>query len=147
MKREKSSLLQSQPQPDIMVVDDERLMCTIMLALIHAEGYLKVDLARDGNEALKKFLVQPPKIVFLDIEMPGFNGIDILRAIKDYGINTQVVMMSGLATASRVEAAKQGGAAGFLVKPVTQARVGDAIKCCLKRADQVVGDVELFILS
>jgi CheY-like chemotaxis protein len=108
--------------PRILVVDDDRLMLTIMVTLIHAEGYLNVDLARDGSEALKKFLLQKPTIVFLDIEMPGFDGIETLRAMMDYGIATQVVMVSGLPSTDRVEAAKRGGAAGFLVKPVSQKR-------------------------
>jgi two-component system, chemotaxis family, chemotaxis protein CheY len=133
--------------PRILVVDDDRLMLTIMTTLIHAEGYLRVDQARDGSEALKKVLLQNPAIVFLDIEMPNLDGIETLRAIMDYGTNIQVVMVSSLPSASRVEAAKKGGAVGFLVKPVSQKRVGDAISTCLKRANQVVGDVELFILS
>lgn len=135
------------PAPRILVVDDDRLMLTIMTGLIRQEGYESVDQARDGSEALKKFLVQKPNIVFLDIEMPELDGIETLRAIMDYGINTQVVMISARPTASRVEAAKEGGAAGFLVKPISQKRVGDAIGACLKRADRVAGEVELFIFS
>lgn len=135
------------PAPRILVVDDDRLMRTILVSLIRAEGYLSVDHARDGSEALRKFMLQKPTIVFLDIEMPELDGIQTLRAIMDHGINTQVVMVSGSSSASRVEAAKQGGAAGFLVKPISQKRIGDAISACLRRADQVAGGVQQFILS
>lgn len=131
----------------ILVVDDDRLMLTIMTGLIRQEGFENVDQARDGNEALKKFLVRKPHIVFLDVEMPELDGIETLRAIVEYGTNTQVVMISGHATAARVEAAKSGGAAGFLVKPISQKRIGDAIQACLRRANRVTGDVELFIFS
>jgi two-component system chemotaxis response regulator CheY len=133
--------------PLVLVVDDDRLMLTILVGLIRMEGFEHVDQARDGSEALKKFLVKKPNIVFLDVEMPELDGIETLRAIVDYGTNTQVVMISAHATAARVQAAKEGGAAGFLVKPISQKRIGDAIRACLKRADHVTGDVELFIFS
>ena len=135
------------PPPTILVVDDDRLMLTVLVGLIRQEGYENVEQARDGSEALKKFLVKKPGIVFLDIEMPELDGIETLRAIKEYGTNTQVVMISARPTAVRVEAAKAGGAAGFLVKPISQKRIGDAIDACLRRAGQVTGDVELFIFS
>ncbi len=79
--------------------------------------------------------------------MPNLDGIEVLRAIKAYGTNTQVVMVSASPTASRVTAAKEGGAAGFLVKPISQERIASAIGTCLRRANQVAGDIELFILS
>lgn len=135
------------PPPKIMVVDDDRLMRTIMVSLLRAEGYSQIEHAQDGHEALQKFPLQNPSIVFLDIEMPGFDGIETLRAIMEHGTNAQVVMVSGLATPSRVEAAKCGGAAGFLVKPVTQKRLADTIDACLKRANRVAGEIEMFIFS
>lgn len=132
------------PTPKIMVVDDDRLMRTIMASLLRAEGYSHIEYAQDGHEALQKFPVQNPSIVFLDIEMPGFDGIETLRAIMEHGTNTQVVIVSGMSTPSRVEAAKHGGAAGFLVKPITQKRLADAVEVCLKRANKVAGEVEIF---
>ncbi len=134
-------------EPGILVVDDDQLMLTIITALIRTEGYLNVEQARDGSEALKKVLLHNPTIVFLGIEMPRFDGIETLRAIRDYGTNIQVVMVSALPTANRVSAAKQGGAAGFLVKPISQKQIGDAIRSCLTRASRVAGDIELFILA
>lgn len=133
--------------PRILVVDDDRLMLTILVGLIRQEGFGNVDLARDGNEAIKKFLVGKPSIVFLDIEMPELDGIETLRALKAYGTNTQIVMISALPTAARVEASKAGGAAGFLVKPISQKRIADAIAACQRRAARLAGDVELFIFS
>jgi two-component system chemotaxis response regulator CheY len=139
----------NEPQvgPRILVVDDDRLMLTILVGLIRQEGYTNIDQARDGNEALKKFLVGKPRIVFLDIEMPELDGIETLHAIKAYGTNTQVVMISALPTAARVEASKAGGAAGFLVKPISQKRIADMIETCLKLVDRDTGAVELFIVS
>lgn len=131
----------------ILVIDDDHLMRTLIVALVRREGYDNVEAAKSGLEGLKKFLVLKPQIVFLDIEMPELNGIETLRAIKEYGITTQVVMVSATATADRVQSAKEGGASGFIVKPPSQKRIGDAIKSCLERATHDEGDIELFILS
>lgn len=121
-------------------------MLTVLVGLIRREGYENIEIAKNGVEALKRFPVLKPHIVLLDIEMPEMDGITALHAIMEYGITTQVVMVSATATAERVEAAKAGGAAGFIVKPVSQKRIGDAIRVCLKRASQVEGDIELFLL-
>lgn len=130
----------------ILAVDDDRLLLTVIVSLIRREGYENVEIARNGVEALKRFPVMKPHIVFLDIEMPEMDGIAVLNAIREYGITTQVVMVSATATAERVEAAKAGGAAGFIVKPISQKRIGDAIRVCRKRASQVEGDIELFLM-
>lgn len=131
----------------ILVVDDDHLTLTLLTAMLKREGFNNVEVAKNGRDSLKKFLVQKPHIVFLDIEMPELDGIETLRAIKDYGITTQIVMVSATATADRVSAAQKGGASGFIVKPASQKRMADAIHACLKRASKEEGDIELFILQ
>lgn len=131
----------------ILIVDDDHITLNLLVAMSKREGYQNVEMAKNGRDSLKKFLVQKPHIVFLDIEMPELDGIETLRAIKEYGITTQIVMVSATATADRVSAAKAGGASGFIVKPASQKRIGDAIRACLKRATQEEGDIELFVMS
>ena len=130
----------------ILIADDEHIMLTLLAAMIRREGYQNVELAKNGHEALRKFLVQKPQIVFLDIEMPELDGLETLRAIREFGITTQVVMVSATATAERVGAAREGGASGFIVKPVSQKRISDAIQSCLKLGAKNEGAIELFVL-
>lgn len=134
----------TEPKPRILVVDDDRLMLMILITLLRQEGYLLLEQARDGSEALRKFFDYRPNIVIMDIEMPEMDGIETLRAIKEFGITTQVLMISSFATAERVKACASAGAAGFLLKPVSQKKVADAISFCLKRAGRTGGDIELF---
>jgi two-component system chemotaxis response regulator CheY len=131
----------------ILIVDDEHLTLNLHVSMVRREGYQNVEAAKNGHDALKKFLVLKPHIVFLDIEMPDLDGIDTLRAIKEFGITTQVVMISASLTSERVSAAREGGAAGFIVKPASQKRLADAVQACMKRCGQEEGDIELFILS
>jgi len=64
----------------ILIVDDEHLTLNLHVSMVRREGYQHVESAKNGHEALKKFLVLKPQIVFLDIEMPDLDGIDTLRA-------------------------------------------------------------------
>lgn len=125
-------------EPVILVVDDDRVMQAMLASLIQREGYKVVDKANNGKEAVKKFLQHRPDIVFLDIEMPDISGLDALRAILKYGqehtIQTQVVMVSATPSAHNVKTAKEIGAVGFLVKPLSAKNVADHIKACLQRA-------------
>jgi DNA-binding response OmpR family regulator len=120
-------------------------MLTLLAGVLWQEGFLHVEKAHSGKQALETFLQFRPDIVFLDIEMPGFSGIETLVAIKEFGLVTQVAMVTATPTAQRVQAAKEGGAAGFLVKPVSPAKVVNAIKACQARARQEEGAIELFI--
>lgn len=114
----------------ILVVDDDRLMLTLFVGVLRREGYLSVEIAKSGKEALDKIKEMTPDVVFLDIEMPELSGIEALKAIKDLGIETKVVMVTATPTAHNVMAAKEGGASGFLVKPVSPRKVADAIQAC-----------------
>jgi two-component system chemotaxis response regulator CheY len=125
----------------ILVVDDDRVMLTLFVGVLRHEGYGSVDIARNGEEALAKLKDRPPDIVFLDIEMPDLGGLDALKAIKELGIPTKVVMVTATPTAHNVKAAKEGGASGFLVKPVSPKKVADAIRFCQAGPDTGAGQV------
>jgi CheY-like chemotaxis protein len=134
-------------QPRILVVDDNHLMLTVLVSLLRKEGYVHIETARLGKEAVVKFLQIRPDIIFLDIEMPDFNGIETLKAIKEFGTVAQVVMVTATATALIVKSAQEGGASGFLVKPVSPAKLTNAISICLERAIREEGSVEFFGLE
>ncbi len=125
-------------EPVILVVDDDRMMLTMLAGLIQHEGYKQVERANGGKEALRKLLQLKPDIVFLDIEMPEIDGLETLRAIKRYGqehgIASQVVMVSATPSSHNVKTALEIGAVGFLVKPLSARNVAEHIKACLKRA-------------
>lgn len=129
----------------ILVVDDDRLMLTLLVGVLRREGYHQVERATSGKEALVKFLQWRPEIIFMDIEMPGQSGIETLKAIKAYGIVTQVVMVSASPKTQYVMGAKEHGATGFLVKPVSPRKVANAIEACLAAAAREEGGIELFI--
>ena len=121
-------------QPRILVVDDDRLMLTLLIGVLRQEGFHNIAKASSGAEALEKCQESPPDIVFMDIEMPGKNGNEPQDALKKQAIQSQVVLVSATPKTQYVMEAKELNAAGFVVKPMSAKVVSDAIAKCLKQA-------------
>lgn len=77
----------------ILLVDDEDGIQLLYREEFEDEGYL-VDSAINGVEALEKFKANPPDLVILDINMPGMNGIEVLRQMKEINAELPVILSS-----------------------------------------------------
>ena len=77
----------------ILLVDDEDGIQMLYREEFEDEGYL-VDSAVNGDDALAKFRLNPPDLVVLDINMPGMNGIEVLRQMKEMRANLPVILSS-----------------------------------------------------
>jgi two-component system response regulator AtoC len=101
----------------VLVVDDAEGIRTYLANLLTLRGYA-VDTAEDGRRALA--LLQggaAPDVILLDIMMPGIDGIETLRRIRDLDDEIPVVMLSVVGKASTIVEAMQLGAADYLNKP------------------------------
>ena len=77
----------------ILLVDDEEGIHLLYRAELEEEGY-KVHSALTGVNALQKFKIVSPDLIILDINMPGMNGIEVLRKIKERNPKTKVILSS-----------------------------------------------------
>lgn len=77
----------------ILLVDDEEGIQLLYREEFEEEGY-EVIAAYNGEEALEKFSQEPPDLVILDINMPGMNGIEVLRRMKEINPNLPVILSS-----------------------------------------------------
>lgn len=77
----------------IMVVDDEENIRMLYKEELEEEGFA-VDLARNGEEALTKLEKFQPDLITLDIKMPGMNGIEVLKQIRERQRNLPVILCS-----------------------------------------------------
>ncbi|MEW6720761.1 MAG: UDP-3-O-acyl-N-acetylglucosamine deacetylase [Thermodesulfobacteriota bacterium] len=114
----------------ILIVDDEASIRQSLEGVLADEGYSCI-LAGDGAEAIARLRDSRPALVLLDIWMPGMDGLETLRRIKEESPRTPVVMMSGHATISTAIRATKDGAADFIEKPLEIETVLNAIRRAL----------------
>ena len=118
----------------ILVVDDEPAIRDLTSDILTELGY-EVELAASGPEALERYAAEPGKfeIVILDIIMPGMNGLETFRRLREIDPNARVLLSSGYSPEGTASEALKNGAIGFVQKPY---RVGDlsrAVRAAIHR--------------
>ena len=100
----------------ILVVDDEALTLRTISRALREEGF-EVEVATSGEQALERFAQDHPSLVLLDVVLPGMDGVEVLREIKQQSPQTIAIMMSAYHQVDRAVEAMKLGAYDFLVKP------------------------------
>jgi len=116
----------------ILLVDDEAEIRRSVRMILEYEGY-DVQEASSGPEALALIEREAPDLVFLDIKMPGVDGLEVLEKIKHVNETLPVVIISGHGTVSTAVEATKLGAFDFIEKPLASERVLVTIKNALDR--------------
>ena len=111
----------------ILVIDDERSIRNSMKDILQYEGH-EVVLAENGMEGLVSVKSEKPDIVFCDIKMPKMEGIEVLERIKEFSVDTPVIMISGHGTIDTAIEAIRKGAYDFIEKPLDLNRILITIK-------------------
>lgn len=113
----------------ILIVEDDANLAASVEELLHADGrFLVVGSARSGDEALALVEQESPDLVLMDIGMPGLDGIDATRAIRERDSGQHVVIYTGSDEYADVSRADEAGAAGYLHKrALTSPDLADAL--------------------
>ena len=114
----------------VLVVDDSGLARRRARAILESGGFEVLE-AEDGMAALERYFVDKPDIVLLDLVMKGMYGLDVLARLKEMDPTAKVIVVSADVQTSSHELVAQGGAAGFLVKPVDANEVLTLVKSTL----------------
>ena len=101
----------------VLVADDERGICQAFAELLKREGHEAI-LASSGSEALKLVASASPAAVFLDVNMPGMSGLEVLAQLRESHPELPVVVMTAYGTIDTAMAAVQAGAFDYIGKPV-----------------------------
>ncbi len=124
-----------QPSFDrLLLIDDEPGIRRMMSLDLTADGY-QVRTAEDGKSGLEAFRREPPDIVLTDLKMPGMDGIEVLRSIKQESPDTEVIVITGHGDLELAIQSLQLGASDFITKPVSEA----ALSVALQRAKERLG--------
>ena len=100
----------------ILVIEDDQSIAEIVGILLRAEGF-EVSYCADGNQALNAFQVVNPDLVLLDLMLPGRDGIEICRAIRESS-GIPIVMLTARSDTSDVVTGLEVGADDYIVKPI-----------------------------
>jgi two-component system, OmpR family, response regulator MtrA len=100
----------------ILVIEDDQSIAEIVGILLRAEGF-EVSYCADGNQALNAFQVVNPDLVLLDLMLPGRDGVEICRAIRDTS-GVPIVMLTARSDTSDVVTGLEAGADDYIVKPI-----------------------------
>lgn len=123
----------------VLLVEDEHLVLESLEQILGQEGYETVS-AATGEEGFFLANTQTFDLVLLDIELPGRNGLEILRAMRIRGMNTPVILSSVREQVEDKVIGLDAGADDYMVKPVAGPELLARIRAILRRgrADQVL---------
>jgi two-component system chemotaxis response regulator CheY len=100
----------------ILIIDDSSLSRRMMKKILAKESYQVVE-ASDGYSALEVFSLESPDLVLLDLTMPGMNGFDVLKQLKDLKPSVKVIVATADIQSFTKKLAFEMGADGFITKP------------------------------
>ena len=114
----------------VMVVDDTSVSRMLLVEGLNEIGIKNTVLANDGEQALQSMMAQPCHIVFSDMNMPKLNGLQLLKALREYQPTRQCcfILVTGKGDRAMIEEGKKYGLNNFLAKPFTTATLKAAIE-------------------
>lgn len=99
----------------ILVVDDNPVIQDVLKQFL-GQGY-EVEVAGTASLALAAVVQHPPDVILLDIKMPGVDGLDLLKSLREVGVRTPIFVMTGYDSSEVALEAHELGATGYLAKP------------------------------
>ena len=128
--------------PNILVVDDEAAIRESLKDWLMEDGY-SVALAIDGENAIAMVQESQYDVILLDLKMPGIDGLETMRRIKEISPDSEVLMMTAYASVDTAVQAMKEGAFDYLVKPFDPDEVDLQIKKILAHREMRIENIML----
>ena len=126
-------------QAKILVVDDEEIVLLSIKRILSKEGF-QVETAQKANEGLEKARSGEFSLVITDLMMPEMNGIELMHAIKEAGVDVPFLMVTGYPTIKTAMQALRLGAVDYIPKPFTRVELTSPVNRALKRKPPKEGE-------
>jgi DNA-binding NtrC family response regulator len=130
------------PNPRILVVDDELIVCESCQRILEEEGY-EVEIALSGQEAFVKMKESPFEIVITDLKMPAIDGMDVLKHVRKEYPDTIIIMITGFSTVETAVEAMKLGAFDYIPKPFTPDEVSVVVKKAVEKRSLQIENIYL----
>lgn len=126
----------------VLLVDDERALTNLVTMAARFEGW-DVDVAHDGEGAIRKFHAVKPDVVVLDIMLPDLDGLQILERLRTAGVDTPVLFLTARESVSDRVAGLTAGADDYMTKPFSLEELVARVWVLLRRSSDTVteGDI------
>jgi two-component system, response regulator PdtaR len=116
----------------VLIAEDEALIRMDLREMLAEEGHEVVGEARDGDEAIRLARELVPDVIFMDVKMPGTDGIAAAGTIGEERI-APVVMVTAFSQQGYVESATEAGAMAYIVKPFSKTDILPAMQVAVSR--------------
>lgn len=123
----------------ILIVDDDSDFLDLVSALLRGEGY-EVDIAKSGNEGLKKCMERFYSLILINVKLPDFEGTQLLTKIGNTDPKIRKVIITGYPSLENTRQALNLGADAFLVKPVKAEELLETVRKQLLERDKELAE-------
>ena len=116
----------------LLIVEDEKQICDTIAKSLYDAGY-EVDTCYDGEEALECILAEDYDLIVLDLNLPGMDGMDILRELRQKNEETKVLILSARGQIADKVEGLDAGANDYMEKPFDTKELVARVKAVLRR--------------
>lgn len=105
---------------NVMIADDQELICQSLEIVIKNKADMNVvAIAHNGTETIELAKKHKPDVLLLDIRMPGINGVECIKILKEKKLNTKIIILTTFDDDEYVFEAVKNGASGYLLKGIS----------------------------
>src|SRR5512133_1330314 len=126
----------------ILVVDDEAVIRDGLQRVLQGERF-EVETCISGHNAIERLQEKDYGLILTDLQMPGMNGIEVLKAVKALQPDIPVIMITGYATVDTAVEAMKNGAVDFIAKPFTPDQIHEKIERAIEQRTIMVDEIYL----
>lgn len=116
----------------ILVVEDEKELCQTIAEGLRIDGF-EVDTCYDGEEAWELIWVEQYNLIILDLNLPGMDGLEILRKIREVNLEVNVLILSARGQVKDRVEGLDAGANDYLCKPFAFEELSSRVRCLTRR--------------
>src|SRR5918911_2019529 len=131
----------------VLIVDDHPLTREALGALLTQHGFSVVGQAADGEEAIGAARRLQPRLVLLDLSMPGLSGLEALPRLREAAPGCEVVVLTASGTEENLLSAIRGGAAGYLLKSEPPGRIAEFLRGVARGEAALSGEIARRLLD
>ncbi|HRO16495.1 MAG TPA: response regulator [Paracoccus sp. (in: a-proteobacteria)] len=115
---------------DVLVADDTSVSRALLTSSLEELGLTRLRTENDGKAALHQLMLKPAHLVISDYNMPGMNGLELLRALRDFRATREVgfILVTGRSDRALIDEGRKWGLNNYLPKPFTTA----GLRACIE---------------